>query len=195
LAFAYGFALWLTVVWLVPGMLVGAWFGSGWAIVLSGNMLKWIVAGYCALTGAQMMFSRTLAVNAAALPPRGLGLTAAGGGIGVVSSVVGIGGGSLTVPLLIWLGVAPVRAVGTSAACGVFIGMASATGYALNAPSGALPAHAIGYVYLPAAMGVAAASILAAPLGTRLAHALSGPLLKRVFAVFMWIVGGSLLLI
>ena len=100
----------------------------------------------------------------------------------------------MTVPLLTWRGVVPVRAVGTSSACGVFIGLASALGYALNAPAGALPAHAVGYVYLPAAICVAMASVLAAPLGTRIAHAISGPMLKRVFALFLLAVGASFLL-
>src|SRR3546814_3552063 len=85
-----------------------------------------------------------------------------------------------------------VRAVGTSSACGVVIGIASAAGYALNAPAGALPAHSVGYVYLPAAVGVAVTSVLAAPLGSRLAHAIGGPALKRVFAVFLVLVAGSL---
>jgi len=116
-------------------------------------------------------------------------MTLAGGGIGAVSAVVGIGGGSLTVPLMTWLGVAPVRAVGTAAACGIFIGLASAAGYALQAPAGALGDYAIGYVYLPAALGVAMASILTASLGARIAHAISGAALKRVFAVFMLLVG------
>jgi len=189
-----GSVLWPSVAWLVPGMLVGAWFGSGWAIALSAATLKWVVAGYCGLVGLQMMVSRTPEASVQqARPPRGPGLTVAGGGIGLVSAIVGIGGGSLTVPLLVWLGTPPVRAVGTSSACGVLIGIASAAGYALKAPPGALPEHAIGYVYLPAAIGVAVASVLAAPLGTRLAHALSGPALKRVFAAFMWVMGGSLL--
>src|SRR3546814_9969796 len=96
-------------------------------------------------------------------------MSAAGTGIGAVSALVGIGGGSMTVPLLVWRGVVAVRAVGTSSACGVVIGIASAAGYALNAPAGALPEHAIGYVYLPAAIGVAVTSVLAAPLGSRLA--------------------------
>ena len=96
-------------------------------------------------------------------------------------------------PLLAWRGVVPVRAVGTSAACGIFIAIASAAGYAMNAPSGALPAHAVGYVYLPAAIGIALGSVLAAPLGTRLAHAISGVALKRVFAGFRVLVGISLL--
>jgi len=188
-----GSVLWPSVAWLVPGMLVGAWLGSGLALALPGTALKWIVAGYCGLVGVQMLVSRTPDASTRARPPHGPGLIVAGGGIGVVSSVVGIGGGSLTVPLLVWLGTEPVRAVGTSSACGVFIGIASAAGYALKAPPGALPEHAIGYVYLPAAIGVAVASVLAAPLGARLAHALSAPALKRVFAVFMWVMGGSML--
>jgi uncharacterized membrane protein YfcA len=119
---------------------------------------------------------------------------AAGVGIGAVSAVVGIGGGSMTVPLLVWRGVAPVRAVGTSSACGVAIGLASAAGYALHAPAGALPEHAIGYVYLPAAIGVAIASVLAAPYGTRLAHRISGTALKRVFAGFLLLVAATIVL-
>jgi len=190
---ARGSVLWPSVVWLAPGMLAGAWFGSGLAMALPGVTLKWTVAGFCALVGLQMMFSRTPEAASATPPPRGPRLTLAGGGIGALSALVGIGGGSLTVPLLVWLGAQPVRAVGTSSACGVLIGIASAAGYALKAPPGALPEHAIGYVYLPAAIGVAAASVLAAPLGARLAHALSGLALKRVFAVFMWVMGGSLL--
>ncbi len=121
-------------------------------------------------------------------------MTAAGVGIGAVSAVVGIGGGSMTVPLLVWRGVVPVRAVGTSSACGVAIGLASAVGYALHAPDGALPQFALGYVYLPAAIGVAAASVLAAPYGTRLAHRLDGQTLKRVFAGFLVAVAVSLML-
>jgi len=190
-----GSVLWPTAGWLVPGMLIGAWCGSQLAIALPGLVLKWGVAGYCLLVGLQMMFSQIPATTVTTPAPRGPGLTLAGGGIGILSSLVGIGGGSLTVPLLIWRGATPVRAVGTSAACGAFVGLASATGYALEAPPGALPAHAIGYVYLPSAIGVAITSMLTAPLGARLAHALSGLALKRIFAVFMWVMGGSLLLI
>lgn len=184
-----GGVLWPSVAWLVPGIVLGAWFGSRFAIALDGDVLKWCVAGYCLLVSVQMAFSGTPGADAPAVVPRGPRLVAAGGGIGAVSAVVGIGGGSLTVPLLTWLGVTPVRAVGTAAACGIFIGLASAAGYALQAPPGALPEYALGYVYLPAAIGVAVASILTAPLGARLAHAISGVTLKRVFAAFMLLVG------
>ncbi|MGN7726846.1 sulfite exporter TauE/SafE family protein [Luteimonas sp. 22616] len=188
-----GGVLWPTVVWMAPGLVVGGWLGSLVAVALDGAVLKWGVIGYCLLAAAQMAFGR-VRNGGGDVVPAGPGMSAAGVGIGAVSAVVGIGGGSMTVPLLVWRGVAAVRAVGTSSACGVVIGIASATGYAFNAPAGALPEHAVGYVYLPAAIGVAAASVLAAPLGSRLAHAIGGPALKRVFAVFLVLVAGSLLL-
>ncbi|HOU65687.1 MAG TPA: sulfite exporter TauE/SafE family protein, partial [Thermomonas sp.] len=152
----------------------------------------WCVASYCFIVAAQMLLSRAQAGGDARLVPRGPGYSVAGALIGALSALVGIGGGSMTVPLLVWRGVTPVRAVGTSSACGIFIGIGSALGYALQAPTGAvaLPG-AFGYVYLPAALGVALASVFAAPYGTRLAHALSGLALKRVFAVFLLLVGGA----
>jgi len=189
-----GGVLWPTVRWMVPGLLLGGWLGSLFAVALDGDVLTWCVAAYCFIAAAQLAFGRVRSAGFDGDVPRGLAMTAAGTGIGAVSAVVGIGGGSMTVPLLVWRGVAPVRAVGTSSACGVFIGIGSALGYALNAPAGALPAQAVGYVYLPAAIGVALTSILAAPFGTRIAHAISGPALRRVFAVFLAGVGLSLLL-
>ncbi|MDI9237836.1 sulfite exporter TauE/SafE family protein [Lysobacter sp. LF1] len=190
-----GSVLWPTVAWMVPGLLIGGWLGSGIAVRVDDNLLRWIVAGYCFIAAAQLTFGGTRAKAGEAVPaPTGAPMVAAGLGIGAVSAVVGIGGGSMTVPLLVWRGVVPVRAVGTSSACGVAIGIASAVGYALHAPAGALPHHALGYIYLPAAIGVAAASVLAAPYGMRLAHRLHGDTLKRVFAGFLVLVGSSLVI-
>lgn len=192
---ARGSVMWPTVRWMVPGLLVGGWVGSAFAVRVPGEWLRWLVAGYCFLAAAQLLLGRRTPADGHVRPaPQGLGMSAAGVGIGAVSAVVGIGGGSMTVPLLVGHGVAPVRAVGTSSACGVAIAVASAAGYALQAPAGALPHFAIGYVYLPAAIGVAVASVFAAPYGTRLAHRLSGEVLKRVFAAFLALVGSSLLL-
>ncbi len=189
-----GSVLWASVRWLVPGLVVGGLLGATLATALAGDVLRYAVATFCLLAATQLAFGTPRGGGERSDAPRGPGLGAAGLGIGAISAVVGIGGGSMTVPLLVWLGVVPVRAVGTSAACGVAIGLASAAGYALLGPSpGLLPAGSIGYVYLPAAGGIALASIALAPLGTRLAHRLSGPALKRVFAALLVAVGGSLL--
>jgi uncharacterized membrane protein YfcA len=181
-----GSVLWPSVRWLVPGLLLGGVLGAAFATALAGETLRWIVAGFCFLAAAQLAFGQVRGHGDRADAPASPGLSLAGIGIGATSAVVGIGGGSLTVPLLVWLGVAPVRAVGTSSACGVAIGVASAAGYVGLGPApGVLPAWSLGYVYLPAAIGIALASILAAPWGTRLAHRLSGGALKRVFALFL----------
>ena len=190
-----GSVLWPTVKWMIPGLLLGGWLGSGVAVKLGDQTLRWIVAGYCLIAAAQMLFGkprRNVGADSV-IVPTGVPMSAAGAGIGALSAVVGIGGGSMTVPLLIWRGVAPVRAVGTSSACGVAIGLSSAIGYALHAPAGALPHYAVGYVFLPAAIGVAIASVLAAPYGMRLAHRLSGTALKRVFVLFLVSVAVALL--
>lgn len=190
-----GSVLWPTVAWMVPGLLLGGWLGSGLAVYLDERVLRWVVSAYCVLAAVQIAFSKGRpATDGMTVAPRGWLMTLAGGGIGAVSAVVGIGGGSMTVPLLVWRRVQPVRAVGTSSACGVAIGLGSALGYALHAPPGALPENAMGYVYLPAAIGVAVASVLAAPYGTRLAHRISGRALKRVFATFLVVVALSLML-
>jgi len=191
-----GSVLWPTVAWMVPGLLLGGWLGSGLAVRMDDATLRAVVAVYCLLAAWQIGFggTRAPADGSEVASPRGWAMTAAGGGIGALSAVVGIGGGSMTVPLLVWRGVRPVRAVGTSSACGVAIAVSAAAGYALHAPAGALPEYALGYVYLPAALGVAMASVLSAPLGTRLAHRISGTALRRVFALFLLLVGVSVAL-
>ena len=189
-----GSVLWTSVRWLVPGLVIGALLGSAVASQLPAQFLRLAVALFCLLAAAQLAFGTPHRQAAAMDPPRGRGLSLAGLAIGGLSAIVGIGGGSLTVPLLVWLGVTPVRAVGTSAACGVAIGLAAAVGYAALTPTGSdLPSGSLGYVYLPAAAGIAVASILCAPYGAKLAHRLSGPALKRVFAFLLLAVGVSLL--
>ena len=139
-------------------------------------------------TDQERLILRKLRVWIAALA---VACLVAGIGIGAMSAVVGIGGGSMTVPLLVYLGVVPVRAVGTSAACGFAIAVASAAGFVWggHAVGAAMPPGSLGFVYLPAALGCAVASVLFAPLGVKLAHALSGEALKRVFAAFLVLMG------
>ena len=187
-----GSVLWPTVRWLVPGLLLGGWLGSALATRLDGDWLRGFIAVYCWLAALQLMLGWPRARDETTAAPRGPGWSAVGAGIGGISALVGIGGGSMTVPVLVWRGVRPVLAVGTSSACGVAIALASAASYAFHGPApGALPAGSWGYVYLPAAAGIALASVLTAPLGTRIAHAISGTALKRVFAAFLAVAGTS----
>ena len=189
-----GSVLWPTVAWLVPGMLLGGWLGSLLATRLDGEWLRGFIAVYCYLAALQLGLDWPRAKQERPDAPTGAAYSASGGVIGAISALVGIGGGSMTVPLLVWRGVRPVRAVGTSSACGVAIALASAAGYAAHGPvNGDLPPGSWGYVFVPAAVAIALASVLTAPLGTRLAHRLSGEALRRVFAAFLVLVGTSLL--
>jgi hypothetical protein len=190
-----GSVLWPTVRWLVPGLVLGGGLGSALATRLDGDWLRGFIAVYCWAAALQLALDRPRARTgrADADPPRGPAWSAVGAGIGAISALVGIGGGSMTVPVLVWRGVRPVLAVGTSSACGVAIALASAAGYAAHGPPpGTLPAGSWGYVYLPAAIGIALAAVLTAPIGTRIAHAISGRTLKRLFAAFLLIAGSSL---
>ena len=183
-----GAVLWNYVAWLVPGLLLGAWLGGRFAAGIDGDTLRWFVVAYCLLAAVQLAFDlprpRAGAKHAVAASP-GAWLVAAGMLIGSVSAVVGIGGGSMTVPLLVSRGVAPVRAVASSSACGVVIGLSAATSYATAPGAIGMPPGSLGYVFLPAAIGIVLTSLLAAPYGARLAHRIDGRTLKRIFAGFL----------
>jgi len=118
--------------------------------------------------------------------PGMLGLNGVGGVIGVVSSLVGIGGGTLSVPFMSYCNVPIHTAVGTSAAIGFPIAVAGTLSFiwnGLSAPN--LPPYSLGYVSLVALAGIALASYFTAPLGAKLSHSLPVSKLKRFFAVFL----------
>jgi uncharacterized membrane protein YfcA len=188
-----GAVLWPIVGRLAPGIVVGAWLGAAIADRLATDWLQRVV-GVFALTVAVQMLTGARAEAHRGLPKR-WGMAGAGAVIGAVSGVVGIGGGSLTVPFLTWCSVDIRRAVATSAACGFPIAVAGAFGFGLTGwGTAALPPDSTGFVYWPAFVGVAAASVLTAPLGARLAHTLPVATLKRVFAAVLAMVGLRLLL-
>lgn len=188
-----GAVLWITTGWLTPGLLIGAALGGVFAVQLEARTLKIAVAVFCVLVGLQMLSGWPKpAVRKEDQPARGPLYSLAGTVIGFVSSIVGIGGGSLTVPLLVTRGIAPVRAVATSSACGIVIALSSAITYASLNPETAMPPGSVGFVNLPVALLIAAASILAAPVGAKWAHRLPASRLKQVFAGFLLLVAAIL---
>jgi uncharacterized membrane protein YfcA len=123
-------------------------------------------------------------------------MSVTGGVIGVVSAIVGIGGGTLTVPFLVWCNVGMRQAVATSAACGLPIAAAGTIGFSIAGWNEAqLPTWSTGYIYWPAFAGIALASVLFAPLGAKLAHTLPADKLKRFFALFLAALGIRMLLL
>ncbi|HAD08848.1 MAG TPA: hypothetical protein DCF62_05155 [Porticoccaceae bacterium] len=122
--------------------------------------------------------------------PGSLGVTSSAAGIGFVSGIFGIGGGSLSVPYLAYCNVGIAKAIGTSAALGFPIAVLGALTYAARGWGASdLPAGALGYVFLPAFLGITLTSIPAARLGALLAHRLPAILLKRLFALVAFLLG------
>lgn len=178
--------------WLVLGLVLGALTGSQVAAALSGQALK-IIFGVFLLLFSFRMFFGVQPESVRGMPAPFI-VSVVGFLIGCLSSLVGIGGGTMVVPFLLWTGVAMRQAVGTSAAAGVFIAVAGSIGFMLaGTGDDHLPAYSTGYIYWPAVFGVAIASVFLAPVGARLASRLPSRLLKQGFAIFLALVGLRLL--
>jgi len=184
---------WTIVRRITPGILAGTFFGTWVAARLTTDFLRGFFVCFLYFVAVQMLLDRK--PRPSRQIPGAAGTSAVGASIGVISSLVGIGGGSLSVPFMSWCNVPVHRAIGTSAAIGFPIALAGGIGYLLNGLSAAgLPPRAIGFVYLPALAGIVVASVVTAPLGARLAHRLPVAHLKRVFAVLLLAMGTRLLL-
>ncbi len=181
---ARGGVIWPIFWRLAPGIVIGSLIGASVAHQVSSEVLKKCVGIGALLISIQMLIDAAPKATRSAPGPLGLGLV--GSLIGGLSALIGIGGGSLTVPYLTACNVEMRRAVGTSAACGIPIAWAGAAGFAINGHGVAgLAPWSIGYIDIAAFAGIAATSVLTAPLGARLAHGISPKLLKRAFAIFL----------
>lgn len=188
-----GAVRWQLFIWMALGIVFGTALGALTAAMLDGPVLQKIIGVFAILVAMQMAFE--LKPKAALDVPGKPGLTLAGGFIGWASAIFGIGGGSLTVPFLVWRSVPMQQAVATSSACGLPIAVAGATSFIITGWSiEPLPEWSLGYVYLPAVVGIAATSMLFAGFGARLAHRLSQRLLKRLFALLLLCVGINFLM-
>lgn len=187
-----GAVQWPVVAWMTLGILIGAGFGALTASYIAGPYLQKIIGVFAILVAIQMFLDFKPKAGG---PPGKPVLTVAGVVIGWASAIFGIGGGSLTVPFLTWRSLTMQQAVATSSACGFPIAVASAISFMiLGWHDPLLPTHSLGFVYLPALIGIAVTSMFFARFGARLAHKLSPRLLKRLFALLLVVVGTSFLI-
>ena len=126
--------------------------------------------------------------------PGKVGTFGAGNVIGVFSALVGIGGGTLTVPFLSWCNKTMHTSIATAAAVGLPIALSGTTGFVVNGWGvEGIPGPHFGYIYIPAFLGIISMSMLTAPLGAKLAHSLPVDKLKKIFAILLFIVGSRML--
>lgn len=171
---------------LAPGLAAGALAGAVAAAGLTAGTIKVVFGLFALAVAAQMGLG--LRVTRQGRLPAPSGLLAIGALIGAFSAMVGVGGGTLTVPLLHWGRVTMQRAVATASACGFPIAVGGSVGFTIARGAEA------GAIYWPAALWIAAVSVLAAPLGVRLAHRLSTAWLTRVFSLVLGVVALRLIL-
>ena len=180
-----GAVRWDVVRLLAPGILLGGLLGAQLAIALPARGLALLFAVFVTLSATQMI------LNKKPRPTRRLpgdaGLFGVGGLIGSVSALVGAGGAFLSVPFMAACNLPIHTAVATAAAIGFPIALAGTAGYVIGGWSLAdMPAGTLGYIYLPALLTIAAASVVTAPMGARTAHRMNVAQLKRVFATLLF---------
>jgi len=188
----FGGVDWSLVRRLGPGMVAGT--------LLSSALSGWVPQRVLALSFAAIVYAGATQIllgrkpGAARSLPGTPALLAVGLLIGIVSGLVSAGGAFMTVPFMLFCGVAMTTAIGTGAALGVPVAVVGTIGYVLGGWRVAeLPPFALGFVYAPALLAIVAASMFTAPLGARAAHRLPVVTLRRVFAGLLYVLATKML--
>lgn len=185
---AKGAVDWKVVRSMSPGIVLGSLLGPQIASALPPQMMA-AVFGAFIWWGAWRML-RNRAPVASRILPGTLGLSAMGGLIGTIAGMVGTGGAFLAVPFMTRCNVKLHTAVATSAAIGIPVAVASTIGFMIAGwGKSGLPPYAVGYVYLPAMVGIVVTSTLLAPVGARVAHALPVARLRYAFSTMLFCLG------
>jgi uncharacterized membrane protein YfcA len=170
---------------------IGTLAGSAMAGAISARPLSIIFAGLVYFIGIRMMIAPKPA------PHRGLpgkiGMIVAGTLLGFVASFAAISGAAFSVSFMIRCNVRMHHAIATSSAIGIPIAIAGTIGYMAMGSRVELPAYSIGYVYVPAVIGIVFATMFAAPLGVKLSHRISAERLRKLFAVLLLLLATRML--
>lgn len=190
---ANGAVVWRLVKMMAPAIVLGTFLATFIAAQISSKGLAVFFSVFMAYVASQMFRSKKIQASGSGAGKVELNLVAFG--IGAISALVSIGGGSLTVPYLSWRDIDIRKAIGTSAALGFPIAVTGTLGYLINgiAAGGVNPAYTLGFVYLPAVLLVTVTGYFTAPLGARLTQALPVQALKKIFGVLLIILSLKML--
>ncbi|MNL29148.1 Sulfite exporter TauE/SafE [compost metagenome] len=176
-----------------PFIVAGTFIGGLMAGWYSGDVLRIVFAVMAFVIAANIIFAfqtRLMGHLSGSAPTHRVSAFI----VGYISSLMGIGGGSLTVPTLVAFGQSMHKAVGTSAAIGVAIALSGTAGFVISGWGVEnLPPLSIGYINLLALALVGVLAAICAPWGAALAHRMDQKTLKYVFAVFLVAVGLNML--
>jgi len=171
------------------GVVIGVIMATFMAKGLSGKSMQMIFATVICLLAFIMIAGRSLFQYKEGYSINNIGAFVAGTIIGSVSTLIGIGGATLSVPYMAMNGVPMRKAIGSASAIGLVIAIPAAIGFMIIGWGiKALPPYSLGYVNLLAWICVIPASVIAAPFGAKLTHKISVERMKLVFAIFMILV-------
>jgi uncharacterized membrane protein YfcA len=188
----HGAVLWHVARLLVPGILLGSWIGPWIGKQMNTAALALFFAAFVAFSATQMLLNKRPAGGRELPGPAGM--LAAGGVVGILSGLVGAGGGFVSIPFMTWCNIRIHNAVATSAALGFPIALAGTVAniyYGWDEPG--LPPGSLGFIWLPALGLIVLASVSTAPLGARMAHQLPVAKLKRIFACILYALAAYML--
>lgn len=184
----HGAVLWSIVAAMAPGIVVGSLIGPQFASRMPTPVLATLFGVFTWFSATQMLLDKKPKPSRE-MPGR-VGTAAVGVVVGLISALVGAGGGFITVPFMSWCNVKIHNAVATSAALGLPIAIAGTVGYVIaGAGQEHMPPYTAGYIYLPALALIVVASMLLAPLGARTAHRWPVKKLKKAFAFLLYVLG------
>jgi uncharacterized membrane protein YfcA len=181
---------------LAPGMVLGLVTGAFIALFLSTQVLKLVFSLFLFSVAFKILFNQ----NQSEKKEEAINLTLLkkwliGASIGIISGLLGIGGGAIAVPIFLRLGLSTHHAIATSSACVLLLAIIGAITFTVTGLHAKhLPVGSGGFVYWPAVFGVSIGSMVVVPLGTRLSKRLPGHHLKKIFALFLLVVGIAMLI-
>lgn len=188
----HGAVVWRMVRLLAPGILVGSLIGPWIGKQMNSSVLALFFGLFVAFMATQML--RNTKPPESHAPPGAAGMFAAGGAIGVLSGLVGAGGGFISIPFMSWCGIKIHNAVATSAALGFPIALAGTlSNIYVGWSEPGLPPYSLGFIYVPALLVIATASMVMAPIGARIAHRTQVQKLKRIFAAILYALAAYML--
>ncbi len=177
---------------MLPGLILGSICSGFIAQKINADHLQQIFALFVILMALQMVFPFRVSADNKPLP-NSVTLFVSSVVIAIIAALMGIGGGILLIPFLSWCGLQMRNAIGFSSASGLFISLFGSVGYVVAGwQVSGLPEGTLGYVYLPALIGIVITSVLMAPFGVKAASIWPTPMLKKIFALLLILTGVKL---
>ena len=175
------------------GILFGSFIGALLAKVLPGSFLQIFFGAFECLLGIRFLFKEKKIKTMRKLP-HFFSLSGIALGVSTLSTMLGIGGGLVNVPILTYFHVPLKKAIGTSSALSFLISLLGAIFFLIMGMQDTSYPSTFGYIYIPAFVAISIASFFAAPLGVKLTHKMPAAILRRIFGAVLLLGGMSMII-